>query len=273
LLTKVLVKNYTEYDQFTDRAGIRIVVQFTKDLVTAESILDEAFDVLKREDKAEELGTAEIGYQGVHFQVKLRDFDPAFAEFGGLEAEIQTRTMSQDVWSEISHKFAYKALRQMPGEWQRGLGLLNALFEMADRQFMQLHGEVMSLPSAIEYGVLQALETEFMPFMAHQPDAARHFNRELSIDAISLLLNLYPEQTNFIQHFHEFSRHNKESLNSVFEQYRADRSDSAFLFQPEVLMIFDLLKRNRYLLRERWEQKYPDLELQKLALAWGKPLE
>jgi hypothetical protein len=44
---------------------------------------------------------------------------------------------------------------------------------------------------------------------------------------------------------------------------------SAFLFQPEALMIFDLLKKEPLSVRESWVEHYPPKELERIALAFG----
>jgi hypothetical protein len=44
---------------------------------------------------------------------------------------------------------------------------------------------------------------------------------------------------------------------------------SAFLFQPEALMIFDLLKMEPLSVRESWNASYPEKELERIANAFG----
>jgi hypothetical protein len=44
-----------------------------------------------------------------------------------------------------------------------------------------------------------------------------------------------------------------------------------FLFQPEALMIFQLLERDKFMLREEWVRHYPVKELEDLAVKWGTP--
>jgi hypothetical protein len=44
---------------------------------------------------------------------------------------------------------------------------------------------------------------------------------------------------------------------------------SAFLFQPEALMIYDLLKTDHLAVRDAWSGHFPDRELVRMANAFG----
>ena len=57
---------------------------------------------------------------------------------------------------------------------------------------------------------------------------------------------------------------------TVFEEAaQSPQGSSVFLFQPEVVMIYDLLHSRQYDLRRTWSQHYPERELERLANAFG----
>ena len=45
------------------------------------------------------------------------------------------------------------------------------------------------------------------------------------------------------------------------------------LFQPESLVLFERLERNPHVLADVWVQRYPREELERLGIAWSKPLD
>ncbi|HHY95280.1 MAG TPA: RelA/SpoT domain-containing protein, partial [Firmicutes bacterium] len=69
LLKKVLRNAGTDdpYGSMTDKAGVRAVVLFERDIEMANEAIRGAFVVLKRDDKRELLGRDRLGYASVHF--------------------------------------------------------------------------------------------------------------------------------------------------------------------------------------------------------------
>jgi hypothetical protein len=62
-------------------------------------------------------------------------------------------------------------------------------------------------------------------------------------------------------------------LHDVYSTAEELPDHSAFLFQPEALMIFDLLKKERLSARESWVEHYPVKELERIAEAFGMSFE
>jgi ppGpp synthetase/RelA/SpoT-type nucleotidyltranferase len=269
LLKKVLRKKYSKYEDVTDRAGTRVVVRFLGELATVDQVVFHHFQVLRREDKTALLGANQVGYQGVHYDIKLLETSGGYGEFGDLQAELQVRTLSQDVWSRISHELSYKSDLSIPRELERRLFCLSALLETADQEFSRLHMEIRQLPNAEVLRVLSSLERQYYKF------ASLQYDRELALQTISALALLYPDGVldNSQGYFENFCGTNSVKLSKIFEDYSKTSDRSPFLFQPEVLMIFDLLGKDRYTLKEEWEKYFPLGELQRLALAWGTSLD
>jgi hypothetical protein len=113
--------------------------------------------------------------------------------------------------------------------------------------------------------VLRALERQYYKL------ASRPGDIELSLRVIKLLWPLYgktPEELN--EHFAKVYNEHEDFLLTVFahaEQTPGDRS--AFLFQPEVLMIYDQLGSMPYRLRPQWSQELPEKELERIAVRFG----
>ena len=47
------------------------------------------------------------GYSSIHYQIKLGENSDAFPEIKGLLFELQLRTILEEAWSEIDHKYRY----------------------------------------------------------------------------------------------------------------------------------------------------------------------
>jgi hypothetical protein len=52
-----------------------------------------------------------------------------------------------------------------------------------------------------------------------------------------------------------------------------DAETPAFLFQPEILLIYNLLTAARDKTRTIWNENYPDRELERIANAFGVSLD
>jgi hypothetical protein len=70
-------------------------------------------------------------------------------------------------------------------------------------------------------------------------------------------------------HLDQFFTENQAVLHDVYSKAEDLSAQSAFLFQPEALMIFDLLQTERLSVRDRWIHAYPFEELERIANAFG----
>ena len=103
--------------------------------------------------------------------------------------------------------------------------------------------------------------------------AAVNYDKVLSIDTIDQLNILYGDGGLLAvqENFEKFCDDKADVLSHVFDANRDVPSRPVFLFQPESLMIFQLLEIDKFSLREKWEQIYPLRELEQLAIKWGTP--
>lgn len=131
---------------------------------------------------------------------------------------------------------------------------------MADREFDRLNRET-ALESGVE--LYKELEAHYYKLTARRPDP------ELSLEVIRLLLPLYGANVRQIaQRIHEFFTSHEDVLYSVYrdaEEWKA----SAFLYQPEVLLIYERLEADQLAIRKVWNTRFPEIELERIANTFG----
>jgi ppGpp synthetase/RelA/SpoT-type nucleotidyltranferase len=268
LLKKILKKGYS-YDRITDKAGARIVVRFRHEVEPALRLVESSFDILSKEDKFDTLGHDKVGYSGVHYGVRLAQAEPEEADVRGLQCEIQIHTLCQSLWAEMAHEMSYKPAQPLPEDLLRQVHLLNAQLEIADRSFDAISKETMQLPRAFAMGLLQSLERHFYRFTGER------FDSELSLQILDDILMSYdPDDRSRVAFIIEdFVESNSTKLQSIFTDYENIADRPLLLFQPESLVLFERLDRSPHTLEEVWVQRYPREELERLGIAWSKPLD
>ncbi len=125
--------------EITDLAGVRVITFFPRTLADVCQCIQEEFTVIEKVDhRAVSQQQERLGYQSIHFLVKLnayRQMLTEYARFQGLVAEIQVRTVMQHAWAEIEHDIRYKSASAVPKEISRRFMTLAGLLEIADREF------------------------------------------------------------------------------------------------------------------------------------------
>jgi ppGpp synthetase/RelA/SpoT-type nucleotidyltranferase len=260
LLKKLILKPGHTYDTLSDKAGARVTVRFTTDIKQVRAAIETHFTIIKIDDKTAELRPDQFKYQGVHFDAKLPD-NPVFAS---LQIEIQVCTKAQHLWSDLSHDLAYKTVMDLPPAIHRQVHSLSALLEIVDREFQHINEAIYALPNGHALHVLTALERSFIRI---NPTP---YSKDLSIEVINALDLLYPGDADLTgNHYEAFAAQHGVKLEHVLLQ---NQGRSPFLTQPEVLMIFDLLQIDEFVLKDCWSKCFPPDELERLAILWGKPL-
>ena len=139
-----LEENNTPYEiqhYITDLVGVRVVCLYEDELEKIAAIVRGHFAVIDVTDKvtAVESTEASFGYKGLHLDLKLSHAErtqPEHAAYAHLPFELQVRTIIQDSWSVLDHKIKYK--KSIPQQLKRRINVLSALFELADREFLQI---------------------------------------------------------------------------------------------------------------------------------------
>lgn len=129
--------------QITDKAGVRVITYFLRNVDEVARIISDEFEVTERVLKASD-EPDRFGYTSLHFLVKYSDSRTRLAEyrrFTGLVAEIQVRTVLQHAWAEIEHDIRYKSPSLLPEAVSRRFGSLAGLIEIADREFQAIEDE------------------------------------------------------------------------------------------------------------------------------------
>jgi ppGpp synthetase/RelA/SpoT-type nucleotidyltranferase len=270
LLKKILKKNY-EYENVTDKAAARVIVRFRHEIETVLRVIEESFNILRKEDKADTLGHNTVGYSGIHYDVRLRpeSLEEGDIDLGGLQCEIQVHTLCLNLWASMDHELSYKPAVPVPEDLKRQIYLLNALLEIADRSFDSISNEIARLPGAYAMGLLQILEQHFYRFTGETYDA------ELSRQVIDDIAGVYhPSELERLSSIVEgFVEANTSKLESLFNEYKDIEDRPLFLFQPEAFLILERLDKDPHVLEEVWTRSYPREELERLSVAWGKPLD
>jgi len=134
------------------------------------------------------------------------------------------------------------------------------LIEVADQEFDRLSRETALSPEAQLY---KALERHYYTLTAKRPDP------ELSLEVIKLLLPLYKlEATQVAHRLDSFFDARKDVIKHVYEEAE-EWTVSPFLYQPEVLMIYEQLEADQLGARRAWVLRFPEPELERIANALG----
>lgn len=266
LLRKLIKKPLHTYDSLSDKVGVRIIVRYKKEIDGVLARAGQLFHCADTDDKAQSMEVDQVGYLSVHTDVRLHIDDDLAAEFppNTFGCELQIRTMAQHLWSEMSHDTFYKndeTLSPLPFAVRRSIFVLSGVVELADQEFDRVNSVIPSNPELL---LLKRMERHYFTLTSRRGDS------EVSLSVIRLLLPLYASgAAEVANHLDGFWHEREEVLRAVYEE-AADSSDrSAFLYQPEALMIYDRLRDDPIGTREAWGVQYPDRELERIANAFG----
>ena len=134
----------TPYDirsHITDLIGLRVVCLYEDELAVVARLVRSRFEVMEVTNKvaAMERTDTAFGYKGLHLDLRLHAdlrAEPEHAAYAAQPFELQVRTIVQDAWSVLDHKIRYKKAIAAP--LRRRINVLAALFELADREFLQI---------------------------------------------------------------------------------------------------------------------------------------
>ena len=170
--------------------------------------------------------------------------------------------MAQHLWSEMDHDI-YKGELVLPHQLKRSVVLLAGLLELADNEFNRINEVTLSLPNATELRILHALERQYFKLSSIRS------NPDLSLAVIKVLAPLYsPPPRDWDAYFEELFTQRGEIFKTLF--LAEDPAASAFLYQPEALLIYDRLRQDIYGLRRVWGENFPPDELRRFAEKFGE---
>ncbi|WP_321494828.1 GTP pyrophosphokinase [uncultured Desulfobacter sp.] len=161
-LAPITHKNFKE--RIGDIIGIRIVCLRLSDIVNVEAYLEylveeKILTFLQQPDykrtfvlpidpgKAvpKDISLQYSGYSSIHYQVKLGENSDVGQAFKSIQIELQLRTILEEAWGEIDHKYRYRYSRigdTLPGHIHTGFYNLSAYLQAAAMQAEQLCRDV-----------------------------------------------------------------------------------------------------------------------------------
>lgn len=275
LVKKLLTKKHHTFDSLPDKVGIRIVIRYRTDVDKVIERVRALLDTNDPEDKEKLLGFDRVGYLSVHLDsVRLRHNESEATLYppDRFWVELQVRTLAQHLWSEMSHDTVYKnedMINQLDPDVKRRVSLMAGQIEVADREFERLN---MELTARATVHLLRVLEQHYYTVASQRP------NLELSVEVLDAMMPLVPQDIAAFAHgLDEFLLSKHGVIEKVYEKAREvgveDEETPAFLFQPEVLLIYKLLDSARDKTRKVWNQNYPERELERIANAFGVSLD
>jgi ppGpp synthetase/RelA/SpoT-type nucleotidyltranferase len=248
-LVKKAVLRQKSYEEIGDKAGARIVLAQPTDRARAVEIIRSAANVVAEEDKREMYKPGEFGYSGVHFEVESVD---------GLRCEVQLHTPGEAVWASVVHDMSYKSVLPVPRAAQRSLFRMRALTEIFDEEVSRVSTDMESLMNTPAAAALEELEPRFLRL------AKRPYNTGLSVRVLDQLL--VGEVFNDISGLSRFCDENEKRFRQIFVKYA--ESLNPLLTQPEAMLIFYLLEKDPFAVREAWEG-LPQGVLHDFEAIWG----
>lgn len=266
LIRKLIKKPGNTYESLGDKAGVRVIVRYKDEINPILGIVKTLFDLTDIENTADRLTPYAVGYLSIHAIIRYRGGDPKATQYppGRFAAELQVRTLAQHLWAEMAHDTIYKndeTLQPLANLVKRRIYILAGVVELADEEFNRIECEMPALP---ELNVLRALERHYFKLTTRRGDT------EVSLEVIRLLSPLYSaDEGRIVASLDEFYASREEILHEVYSRAEVMSDRSAFLFQPEALMIYHRLDTDQLGVRRVWNERYPEKELERVANAFG----
>lgn len=139
--------------EMQDLAGLRLILLYKRDVETVCELIVKHFTLIRQYDTQDRLKADQFGYASRHLIVELPEgwlAVPTLKGMGGLQAEIQVRTVAQHIWAEISHKLQYKHEASVPPTLRRAIYRASALLETVDLEFERVLTERASYRADID---------------------------------------------------------------------------------------------------------------------------
>lgn len=275
-VTKAHHKQYDDpWNQITDKAGVRIVVQHSGLLDPVVALLRESLALVREpEDDRNASGTEDrLQYPRLHVQVMAYG-DERSDDGQPYECEVQVRTEATDLWARMSHKLMYKpASAAVPSDVRRSLYRLIALIELYDLEVRRGVEALEQYPDVAQSNhLLDEAEHLFRTFTDHEP------RRDLSEEVVDVLVQTIQDLSTYPDKLAKFTEERRADLERAYKDYGP--SSEHFLHhgryvlasQPESLIIFERLSNVKFLLQGRWVDELPESMLNDMADAWGVSL-
>lgn len=156
-------ERYGTFAALTDLLGVRIITYFNDEVDAVAKLLEEEFEVDEENsvDKRLSLEPDRFGYLSLHYILALNDTRENLVEYrkyGGLQFEVQIRSILQHAWAEIEHDLGYKAKSVLAPKLRRRFSRIAGLLEIADDEFRSLREEISKYEDVVEDRIASSLE-------------------------------------------------------------------------------------------------------------------
>jgi hypothetical protein len=100
---------------------------------------------------------------------------------------------------------------------------------------------------------------------------ARRSDSEESLEVIRVLLPLYKQKTpdQIAALLDDFYLSHEETAQSVYDGAEELPERSAYQYQPEAPMMYDLLESDPAPIRKQWSASFPERDLERIANSFG----
>lgn len=255
--------------EITDKAGVRVMVMYERDVERAVRAVRDTFTCLKVDRKLDALEYQKNGYLGTHLDVQLtaEQATGELAAMAGRTFEVQVRTLAQSAWAEVSHAQLYKPPADVPAELKRRIYRLVALVELFDNEVEAFRREAEQTPGYSEAATVAALGV-----LLASLGNTRSPNRQLTAELAAAIVPLYdspPEEVTAT--VEAFAVENAAGLRNVIAEGEQgpSRDLNPLLVQPELPMVCERLEHDRVRLEQAWPLSVPTQWLEDLAEKWG----
>jgi putative GTP pyrophosphokinase len=259
------------YSSLSDKAGLRIICRYNDEIIPITEIIKAQFDIINEDNKIVHLDYNQMGYKSYHLDIKLKNNDVAnnqYQKLEGLRAEVQVRTLCENVWAEIDHDIGYKPTSDVQYDIRRQIHCLGGLFEVADDSLSRINKSVVESTIITEEYLLRKLEPIFVKYFKMEYD--RDFSLR-SLEALKPILNTSSPKE-FEQSFTMFVTKNEDLIRFFANHYSFEKIPNPYISQPEILLIFYLLKIDKHSLIEKWQEEFFIEDLEKIGVLWGIPI-
>ncbi|MGW4654407.1 hypothetical protein ACWEP2_08660 [Streptomyces sp. NPDC004279] len=270
---KAIKKRYSDpWSQITDKAGVRVILEHSKDIDESLEVIRSAFTVLHEEDERDQPeNEKKLEYPKIHLQIA----DPSHEPTSGvppLECEVQVRTRAQDLWSRMSHALLYKPAIPVSPVVRRSLYRLLALVELYDSEVARGVEEMESNPDFREVQLLRHAERVFHLFVASD------YEISISEEIMPVLTPLIQDTESYGHKLIDFSQKRFAKLDDTFREYGpmsevGQSGQYVLVGQPESVIIFQLLEEMPLRLASAWREALPEDWLEELSNVWGVAFE
>ena len=257
-------KNYSNpYEEITDKVGVRFVVLLQEDIKTISEVIESnSFWKYSKDRDFEEERLKEpliFDYQSVHYVVSAKES----AKYNGVmipkdtPCEIQIRTLLQHAYSELTHDTIYRPKNRTSPQVLRILAKSMALIETTNDLFSDVHSTLESSGEALMSYLLKLKNV-------YKSIAIPDTEEKLNIYILDSLQDVTSKTD--IADIEKYIHKSSDIKDIINKKY----NDLLIYRQPVIILLYYLIKKERYNLKELWP--LTDDELRPLFIDLGYAL-